>query len=86
VGVVEQDQPHPIRQMVNAGLYCTLNSDDPAMFSTSLTNEYLTLAKQGFSWEELWQLNLNTLEATFLGEMEKDRYRDEWEKFVSSAS
>jgi adenosine deaminase len=78
LGIVEQDQPHPIRQMVNAGLYCTINSDDPAMFSTSLTNEYLTLAKQGFSWEELWQLNLNTLEATFLGEVEKDRYRKDW--------
>lgn len=86
LGVVEQNQPHPIRKMFDAGLYCTVNSDDPAMFSTSLTNEYLTLAEQGFSWEELWQLNLNTLDATFLGEVEKDRYRVEWEKFVRAAS
>jgi len=86
LGVVEQNQPHPIRKMVDAGLYCTVNSDDPAMFSTSLTNEYLTLAKQGFSWEELWQLSLNTLEATFLDKVEKERCRAEWEKFVRSAS
>lgn len=77
LGIVEWDQPHPIRKMVDAKLYCTINSDDPAMFSTSLTQEYLTLAKQGFSWKELWQLNLNTLEATFLDEMEKDKYRRE---------
>lgn len=82
LGVVDRDRPHPIRQMVDAGLYCTVNSDDPAMFSTSLTKEYLTLADQGFNWEELWQLNLNTLEATFLDEAEKDKYRIEWEKFL----
>lgn len=86
LGVVEREQPHPIRRMVNAGLYCTVNSDDPAMFSTSLTSEYLTLAQQGFSWEELWQLNLNTLEATFLNEIEKAKYRDRWRKFVESVS
>lgn len=86
LGVVERDQLHPIRKMVDADLYCTVNSDDPAMFSTSLTNEYLTLAEQGFSWEELWQLNLNTLEATFLDEAEKDKYRIEWEKFLRTAS
>ncbi|MBP5974087.1 hypothetical protein HW132_15385 [Brasilonema sp. CT11] len=38
---------------------------------SSLNNEYLTLADQRFSLEELWQLNLNTLKATFLGEAEK---------------
>lgn len=84
LGVVERGEPHPIRKMVDAGLYCTVNSDDPAMFSTSLTNEYLTLAAQGFSWEELWQLNLNTLEATFLDEVEKDKYRAEWQQFTRS--
>ena len=67
--------------MIDAGLYCTINSDDPAMFSTSLANEYVTLASQGFSWEELWRLNLNTLEAAFLDEVEKVSYRNEWEKF-----
>ncbi len=86
LGIIAQDQPHPIRKMVNARLFCTVNSDDPAMFSTSLTSEYLTLAEQGFSWEELWQLNLNTLEATFLDEAEKDKYRIEWEKFAQSGS
>ncbi|MGF1521764.1 MAG: adenosine deaminase [Leptolyngbyaceae cyanobacterium] len=86
LGVVERDRPHPIRQMIDAGLYCTLNSDDPAMFSTSLTNEYLTLAAQGFSWQELWQLNVNTLEATFLDEAEKQSYRVIWETFLQTIS
>ncbi|WP_017314889.1 adenosine deaminase [Mastigocladopsis repens] len=82
LGSVPRHQQHPIRQMIDAGLYCTLNSDDPAMFSTSLYNEYVTLAAQGFSWEELWQLNLNTLEASFLSETEKAKYRDQWQEFL----
>jgi adenosine deaminase len=84
LGVVEQNQPHPIRNMIDAGLYCTINSDDPAMFSTSLTKEYITLAHQGFTWEELWQLNLNTLEATFLDAAEKNNYRAEWNQFLQT--
>lgn len=71
--------------MVDAGLCCTVNSDDPAMFSTDLNNEYLTLASQGFSWEELWQLNLNTLAATFLSAAEKAKYDAQWQAFLTSA-
>jgi len=84
LGIVPGDQPHPIRQMLDAGLNCTLNSDDPSMFSTSLNNEYLKLAAQGFSWEELWQLNLNTLEASFLSEADKAGYRAHWQAFFQS--
>ena len=85
LGVVPRSQPHPIRQMLDAGLYCTLNSDDPPMFNTDLTNEYLMLAAQGFSWEELWQLNLNTLEAAFLSEAEKAVYRTQWQAFLQNS-
>ncbi len=81
LSVVPRSQPHPIRQLINAGIYCTLNSDDPPMFNTNLVNEYLTLVAQGFSWKELWQLNLNTLEATFLSETEKVIYRTQWQDF-----
>lgn len=40
------------------------------MFNSNLNNDYHALAAQGCSWEELWQLNLNTLEAIFLSEAE----------------
>jgi len=76
------DEPHPIRALVDQGVFVTLNSDDPAMFSTNLNQEYLLLAQQGFSWEELWQINLNGLEASFLTEEEKNQYHIEWEKFI----
>lgn len=75
LGVVKAQENHPIRQMLDAGLFCTINSDDPAMFSTNLTQEYELLATQGFSMEELWQLNLNALEASFLSREEKAKFR-----------
>ncbi|MBX2818821.1 MAG: adenosine deaminase [Rhodothermaceae bacterium] len=76
--VVPLDQPHPIRELVDHGVFVTVNSDDPPMFSTDLNREYLLLAQQGFTWEELWQLNKNAIEASFLGEEEKQAYRSEW--------
>lgn len=78
---VDLEAPHPIRRLFDAGVCVTLNSDDPAMFSTDLNNEYLTLAGQGFSWEELWRMNLQTLEASFLPEEEKAAYLVEWLAF-----
>ncbi|UOQ69857.1 adenosine deaminase [Hymenobacter volaticus] len=82
--VVPTDQPHPIRQLLEARVLVTLNSDDPPMFSTDLVNEYYTLAQQGFTWPELWQLNLNTLEASFLPAEEKALLRRQWQQFSQS--
>ncbi len=84
IKVVPLDQPHPIRKMVDAGLFVTLNSDDPPMFSTDLVNEYLTLAAQGFTFEELWQLNLNGLDSSFLTDAEKAEMRRHFETFVQA--
>ena len=82
--VTPVDQAHQLRALVDAGVYCTINSDDPPMFSTDLNSEYLLLAQQGFSWEELWQLNLNAIEASFLPEKEKALYRKEWVSFLKN--
>lgn len=79
--VVPMDRPHPIRALVDHGVFVTVNSDDPPMFSTDLNSEYILLAQQGFTWEELWHLNLNAIEASFLSEMDKQHYREEWKRF-----
>jgi adenosine deaminase len=84
IGSTPIDKPHPIRQMVDLGIRCTVNSDDPAMFSTNLAAQYALLAAQGFSWDELWKLNTQTLDATFLSPAEKAVYRREWEDFAAS--
>ena len=85
LNVVPTNQPHPIRQLVDQGVYVTVNSDDPPMFSTDISNEYQLLARQGFSWDVLWQLNLNAIEASFLAEEEKAVCRAEWAAFLETA-
>jgi len=70
-GVVATGQAHPLRAMQQRGLLCTVNSDDPALFSSDLVNEYLTLAAQGFALDELVELDRNAAAVSFLGEREK---------------
>jgi adenosine deaminase len=84
IGATPLDEPHPIRKMVDLGLRCTINTDDPAMFSTDLAAQYSLLADQGFGWDELWQLSGQTLDATFLSSAEKADYRREWEDFAAA--
>ena len=70
--------------MVDLGVRCTVNTDDPAMFSTDMAAQYRLLSGQGFTWDELWKLNTQTLDATFLTPAEKAEYRREWEDFANS--
>jgi adenosine deaminase len=86
LGVAKTGEPHPIRALLDAGVRCTVNSDDPAMFETDINREYSTLAQQGFTWEEIWQLNLSTLESTFLSDADKIALRQEWNRFSSDLS
>ena len=79
--VVADAHPHPIRQLVDGGVFVTVNSDDPPMFSTDITREYVLLARQGFSMEELWRLSCNAIEASFLLEEQKEEYRKAWHRW-----
>jgi aminodeoxyfutalosine deaminase len=58
---------HPARRMFDAGLMITLNSDDPAMFQTTLAREY-QIAHEVFSFTEdqLREVARNSFEASFL--------------------
>ena len=58
---------HPVRRYFDAGLMLTLNSDDPAMFRTSLVDEYgLVQETFGFTDEQLREVARNSFEASFL--------------------
>lgn len=66
-GVVADISRHPIRRLYDAGVIITVNSDDPPMFNTTLTDEYLALARHlGFNAAEIEQLVFNAVRATLL--------------------
>jgi aminodeoxyfutalosine deaminase len=58
---------HPVRNYFDQGVMVTLNTDDPAMFGTSLSREYqLAQDNFGFTDEHLRELSRNSFEASFL--------------------
>jgi aminodeoxyfutalosine deaminase len=58
---------HPVRNYFEHGIMVTLNTDDPAMFRTSLSREYqLVQDTFGFTDEHLRELARNSFEASFL--------------------
>jgi len=53
-GAVESLAAHPVRRLHDAGVPITLNTDDPAIFGTTLSVEYALAARRfGFSEAEL---------------------------------
>lgn len=79
--VVSEFKNHPIRQLIDRGLVVTINSDDPTMFHTSVTNEFQKLHHElGFTWNTLKMLALNGVKASFLNDMEKTKMAEVFER------
>ncbi len=67
LGVYPHIQAHSLPRLVASGLRVTINSDDPPMFNTTLTNEYLLIAHAfGYGPQELKTFVMTALEASFL--------------------
>lgn len=66
-GVCKSAAEHPAKNYFDQGLMVTLNTDDPALFRTTLSREY-QLAQEtfGFTDEHLRELARNSFEASFL--------------------
>lgn len=58
---------HPIQTLMQQGLYVTLNSDDPPMFNTTLTDEFIRCS-DAFGWNQAVceKLTINALRASLL--------------------
>lgn len=68
-GVVYDLREHPLGQLLARGVRATLNTDDPAISNSSLTQEYEASVKSlGLGIGDLRQMNLNAAQAAFLPE------------------
>jgi adenosine deaminase len=69
LGVAPSFAEHPLPRLLAEGLFVTLNSDDPPMFNTTLTDEYLQAAEVfNFDLETIERLALNGVRASLLPE------------------
>jgi adenosine deaminase len=67
LGVVPALAEHPLPKLLDEGLFITINSDDPPMFGTSLTDEYLRITETfDFDIRQIKQFVLNGIRASLL--------------------
>jgi adenosine deaminase len=80
LGVAPDFAQHALPRLIQEGLYITLNSDDPPMFNTTLTDEYLQAAQVfGFDVETIKQLVMNAVDAALLPAEAKTKLRSRFE-------
>lgn len=76
---------HPLKMMLDRGLFVTVNSDDPAYFGGYVNDNYVAVRQAlALSNEELALLARNSFEASFLDEATKARYLAEVEAYAQA--
>ena len=74
---------HPVRRYFEEGLMVTINSDDPAMFQTTLLDEYRLVQQHfEFSDEHMLELARNSFEASFLPDAKKVEFLEMFDRFT----
>ncbi len=78
-------EEHPLKEMVEAGVLVTINSDDPPMFGTDLNTEYAVAARLlGLDATGLAALAKNAVEASFMDAPAKARLSAEIDAYTTS--
>ena len=73
LGGFERMEEHILPKMLDLGLKVTINSDDPAYFGGYVGDNYIeTYHALGLSLDQMVTIARNSLEATFLPEVEKN--------------
>ncbi|MBY8875384.1 adenosine deaminase [Micromonospora sp. PLK6-60] len=76
---------HPLRQLVDAGVLVSINSDDPPMFGTTLNDEYAVAAELlGVGPEGLAGLARDAVTASFLEPAEQARISGEIDAYLAA--
>ncbi|MDC7226132.1 MAG: adenosine deaminase [Spirochaetales bacterium] len=80
---VQKIEEHPIKEFYNRGLYVTLNSDDPTLFSSDLCEEYeLLYENKIFTEDEIIDIMKKTVYAIYADEKVKKAIWKKAEKVI----
>lgn len=72
-GVTPTFTHHPLRALHQLGVPVTINTDNPSVSDTTLSDEYIVAAEtMGFSIKDIQQTIVNAAQATFLPRNEKE--------------
>lgn len=78
-GAVHSLSHHPLPDILALGLRATLNTDDPSISDTTLTDEYLVaITAMGLSLEQIRQMIFYAVDAAFLPEAEREALRGQF--------
>ncbi len=73
--VFDNMKDHNIKEMLNAGLKATINSDDPAYFGGYIRENFRSIAEAlDLKQDELRTLAMNSINASFLNPAERQEY------------
>ena len=74
LGVAPSLEAHPLPRLLEEGLFVTINSDDPPMFNTTLTEEYLRIYETfNFDLAQIKTLVLNGVHTSLLPRAERSK-------------
>lgn len=83
--VFDDMKDHNIVELLRKGVAVTINSDDPAYFGGYMTDNFVAVSQAHLlTHEELAQFTLNAIDASFIGDTQKQAYRKKVTDYLNS--
>ena len=75
--VVDDMADHNIRRLLQQGVHVTVNSDDPSYFGGYMNDNFIAITEAlDLTEQELKQLAINSFEASFISDAQKQKWKD----------
>ena len=85
-GVVHTLSQHPLPDLMALGVRVTINTDDPSISDTTLTDEYMVaVTALGLEVEQIQQAIFNAVDAAFLPEEERQELHRQFEQWLTES-
>ena len=79
----ESYQSHPLKKLYDAGVKVTMNTDNMSISNITLEDEYdKAIEIMGFTYNDLIQMNINSIECSFMPEEDKPAYIEKLRSFL----